>query len=254
MKLYAAYLIARSLILFANIWYAQHKIVKAIDENRHDDAASYINLVDINKLEKYKGQHLRNACRKGNIQLIKLLLKKGAHIDLDGIIWDIYEDGFVGPDGIQHDICQNVTISDDHVKMVELLLESKPSIVNQNERGRALHYACASGSLAMVKLLIEKKAKVNGFNYERYTPLYYACKGQHLPVIEFLLKNGADANLAENCNDRTIPLEVVIRSSIGYPDYYSNKNVELDHMLKIIELLVNLTRPKGRGFGFELSY
>src|ERR1700679_1519470 len=86
-----AYSLARSLWLAGSIWHAQKEMVKAIDQNRIDDVAAYINLVDINKLEEYKGDQLRDVCRKGHIELVKLLVKKGAYVCLNGILYDLFE-------------------------------------------------------------------------------------------------------------------------------------------------------------------
>lgn len=61
----------------------------------------------------------------------------------------------------------------------------------------ALHGACASGKLDIVKFLIQKGSDVNSQNKIGTTPLIYATINGHLDIINALIDNGADVNLLD---------------------------------------------------------
>ena len=51
-----------------------------------------------------------------------------------------------------------------------------------------LHEACSAGHLEMVKMLLEKGAKINVTNWDSETALHHACKENHQIVAEFLVE------------------------------------------------------------------
>ncbi|OUM60459.1 hypothetical protein PIROE2DRAFT_26976, partial [Piromyces sp. E2] len=54
--------------------------------------------------------------------------------------------------------------------------------------------ACRVGNIEMIKLLIEKGARINCIYSNIYTPLNIASKYNHLELVQFLLNNGAQIN------------------------------------------------------------
>lgn len=59
----------------------------------------------------------------------------------------------------------------------------------------ALHYAAASGSIEIVRMLLEKSAYIDAAAPNHTTPLMMAAGGGQTSVIKFLLEEGADATL-----------------------------------------------------------
>ncbi len=59
----------------------------------------------------------------------------------------------------------------------------------------ALHYAAAAGSTNIVKLLLEKAARIDAASPNGTTPLMMAARGGKLGVVKLLLAQGADARL-----------------------------------------------------------
>ncbi|MBA3954128.1 ankyrin repeat domain-containing protein [Candidatus Dependentiae bacterium] len=101
-------------------------------------------------------QLLYVAAKHGHIDLVQLLLSKGAKSD--------------GEQGTVY-----------HYKLNDLT---------------PLHAAAKKGHLAIVELLLCKKADVNLLgDYNCYSPIHLAVKNEHIAVVKVLLKYGADPNI-----------------------------------------------------------
>lgn len=61
----------------------------------------------------------------------------------------------------------------------------------------SLHYASSSGSVDVVKLLLDRGADINALDNKGTTPLMLAVKNNSLPIAELLLERGADVNLRD---------------------------------------------------------
>lgn len=65
-----------------------------------------------------------------------------------------------------------------------------------NRRGwTALHYAAASGNLAILRRLLEESAYIDAESPNRTTPLMMAARGGHRDAVKLLLDEGADVAL-----------------------------------------------------------
>ncbi|CAF2702278.1 unnamed protein product [Rotaria sp. Silwood2] len=68
-----------------------------------------------------------------------------------------------------------------------------------NTDSSAIHYACRSGHLNVVKYLLEQDSTIiNDPDIECWTSLHYACYNGHINIIKLLLKYNADVNLKDN--------------------------------------------------------
>jgi len=59
----------------------------------------------------------------------------------------------------------------------------------------ALHYAAASGNLAVIRRLLEVSAYIDAESPNKTTPLMMAARAGHAPAVKLLLDEGADASL-----------------------------------------------------------
>ncbi len=86
-----------------------------------------------------------------------------------------------------------------------------------------LHYAAASGHLAIVKMLLDHKADVNAKSQGGQTPLFMAVERDRLEVAKLLLANRANPNVKAS-TDITV-FGMAIYTAI------SNRNIELIRLL-----------------------
>jgi len=80
---------------------------------------------------------------------------------------------------------------------VRKVIEKGGNIDKKDIAGQtALMYAAESGSMEVVKYLVENGANVNAVSGDagRGTPLIYAAAANKLEVVKYLLENGADIN------------------------------------------------------------
>ena len=83
-----------------------------------------------------------------------------------------------------------ISVQEDHAAMVKLLLQRQAKVGARNQYGEtALMLAAANGNLELVKRLMAHGAEVNltGWN-----PLIYAAWRGRTEVVKYLLDNGAD--------------------------------------------------------------
>lgn len=101
------------------------------------------------------------------------------------------------------------------IDRVKELVNENPSLIRTcrhqdptnrsfNVDGSAIHYACRSGHLNVVRFLIEKDASIlNDFDCELWTPLIYACYNGHKPIVEYLIEKNADQTIKDSFLSQT---------------------------------------------------
>ena len=119
---------------------------------------------------------LREACKRGNVDIVRLLLDNGATPNLD----------------IDRELPIYAAVRFRHIRVVELLL-SRGVDVNAVKHGlcdeaTALSYACTDDQVDMVKLLLHHGAKID---IDDPSALVGAAKKRHQAVVELLLHHGA---------------------------------------------------------------
>ncbi|MFN7098048.1 MAG: ankyrin repeat domain-containing protein, partial [Gammaproteobacteria bacterium] len=124
------------------------------------------------------------AARNGHLEIVKLLLDKGA---------DVKEKNSYG------ETILYLVAGNDHLEMVNLLLTKGADVNEKNEYGStALHGAAAKGQLEIVKLLLEKGADVKEKDDKGNTALHFAARNGHLEIVKLLLDKGADVKEKDN--------------------------------------------------------
>ncbi|KAK2812422.1 hypothetical protein FQN50_001423 [Emmonsiellopsis sp. PD_5] len=81
-----------------------------------------------------------------------------------------------------------------HGAIVRLLLENGQSAASINGFTPILNRAARSGTLPVMKILLENGADVNSKNFEGWTPLHVAADAGQDAAVTVLLENGADIN------------------------------------------------------------
>ena len=141
--------------------------------------------VPVDVREHKGGTPLYEATRRGQLDVMKLLLKNGADVD----------------DAGQEGLCTPLCLAAEYnqVEAARLLLKHGADINHQTTFGNTpLHMASMQtwhGDSEIVQLLIEEgKADMNLLSYSGCYALYCAVNKNHTPAALYLLSKGADAN------------------------------------------------------------
>eukprot|EP01116_Phalansterium_solitarium_P024696 TRINITY_DN9119_c0_g1_i1.p1 TRINITY_DN9119_c0_g1~~TRINITY_DN9119_c0_g1_i1.p1 ORF type:complete len:1155 (+),score=322.34 TRINITY_DN9119_c0_g1_i1:118-3465(+) len=152
------------------------------------------------------------ACFDGKVDVVRLLLSKGASVksrDAEGRT------------------CLHQAVKGGHLELSEVLIAEGAAVNAQTVDGvTPLHHACSNASdadhLALVQLLVENGAQINRADHEGTTPLHQALTlASSAPMVEYLLRHGADPDA--RTSNGICPLHVVA----------------FDGQLRAIEALVN---------------
>lgn len=161
------------------------------------------NGADPHILNKRGVSPLHYASRTGNAEVVNLLLKHDAKVDLKTLALNT---------PLAYACGSNVDASyTPNPKVVELLLQggADPNIPTA-DGWSPLHCAVESGDVKIVELLLKYNANVNYLAQGHTTALAYACYGtKHKPnlkVVELLLQSGADPYIATENGETPLSL------------------------------------------------
>jgi hypothetical protein len=129
-------------------------------------------------------QDIYDACRKGNLELIKQLSK-------------------VNPDTINTPNKSGYTpliIAGyrNQLEAVKVLLDLGANVNAVSEDGTVLTAACYKSNTALVKILLEQHADVNVKNNAGTTPLMFAIMAENEEIVKLLIENKADTQTMDN--------------------------------------------------------
>ena len=113
------------------------------------------------------------AVEKGNLDIARLLLEKGA--DIHAKRTDDWKDSTL-----------TLACSNGDEAMVKLLLNGGADVNSSNRRGPAIVLAAEKGHTGVVKLLLAMGAKVTVKDWEGFTPRQVASRGGHEGVVDLL--------------------------------------------------------------------
>jgi ankyrin repeat protein len=84
----------------------------------------------------------------------------------------------------------------EEVQRIQALIKDSPDLINApDQKGETLlQSAAAKGKLAVVKVLLENGAAVDGLQQPGLTPLHYAAANGHKAVVDLLLSKGAKSD------------------------------------------------------------
>lgn len=100
-------------------------------------------------------------------------------------------------------------------KAIELICNSQIDFTfkNPDHQGYSLlHYAVLSGSMELVRVLINQGSPVDLYDEAGWTPLHYASSFAKQPLMQFLIESGANFN-ARNTNFNSTPLHLAVSAN-----------------------------------------
>ncbi len=156
--------------------------------------------VDIDMKDSNDRTALHHAISKGQYNVAKLLLSKGADkncVDKYGITPILL--------AVEKDL-----------SMFQLLLDYKANIqAVDNEHNTVLHHAANAGSTKIVEELIKinPEIMIDAKNKEGQTPLHLAGKNNDISTVEALLRAGADVTIKDNKGKK--PVDYVLEDYPG---------------------------------------
>lgn len=128
-----------------------------------------------------RGTALEKACSAGSIDMVKLLLDRGADVHARG-------DNDRSINGALYIACVKGNLD-----IARILLEKGAQVDRQDYYSqKPLTGACYSGNVDLVKLLVEKGAEIN--EPEHWAPLGVACTEGSIEIARILIEGGADVN------------------------------------------------------------
>jgi serine/threonine-protein phosphatase 6 regulatory ankyrin repeat subunit B len=182
---------------------------------------------DVNIIDNNNRNALHYACRKGQSDVVDLLLKKHCNVNLndklmetplfiaceeghvdivkmlinqDNCMIDVFD---VEGNGLLHATCGKSCRSD-HNKTPDMLystkdgrieiigiLLGKSSDVNvlNNEGQSVLHAACVFGDTEIVDILLRNNSNVNQCDKAKKTPLFIACEEGYIDIVRLLIES-----------------------------------------------------------------
>lgn len=153
--------------------------------NRHNEIVTYLldMGVDVNTSDEVR--LLSVAVNSNNLELVKLLLQRGAKVNLPT------KKGKSVP---IHGACNS-----ENPEIVRLLIAHGAKVSSKSADGQTPLHRCQNKAVAEV--LIKYGASVNAKDANGYTPLHWFATPREIidkPTIEYLLSQGADLNARDN--------------------------------------------------------
>ena len=158
---------------------------------------------DVNWTDSEGVTALMEACESGNYEICRRLIELGANVNAT-CNYQLTALNY---------LCGK---SDGNVKILELLVENGVDVhhITSDQRG-ALHFAAKSGSLTIVKRLLELGIDPNGRAFDFKTPLHFLFTwdwvddaNDTLAVAKVLVDAGADVNAADDNGDTPLSLTI----------------------------------------------
>lgn len=136
---------------------------------------------DLNVFNIYGDSPLHGASQRGFASIVDLLIKKGADLDAESL-------------SSQHSAI-NYAAMGGHIDVVNLLLEKGANIEIKTQGSTALHLAARGGHRNIVELLINNGLDVNLQIDDGPAPLHSAVANGQEEIVNLLISKGANVNV-----------------------------------------------------------
>ena len=170
------------------------------------------------RLGYHEGTPLHRACRWGSLEMIKMLIGKGADSD------DIHG-GVMGT--IFQAACRRDDTNNEKSAVLNYLLNIKRADENQSSRhwGNNLSTACLMADMEIVKALVNRGVDVKGEDGLRRRPIHFALY-RTLERVKYLREKGADLSV-KDVMDRNALHFAVVSGRLDIVKYVINEKPEL---------------------------
>jgi len=160
---------------------------------------------DVNCLSSFQSTPLGTACSRGNLDLVRHLLKNGASPNLkrSGGVTPIFDAVYIYEQALE--ISKSLTpeykVYDYSIKdtIFDLLIINGADIYHVDSlQTNLLMMASMYDRYYVVKKLLKKGFNINERSFYGITALMYAARTGNYKIVELLLKNGADIRCIDN--------------------------------------------------------
>lgn len=140
------------------------------------------------------------ACHKGSADTVAILLENGAEIE--------------ARDDLGKTPLIVAALSGSNASIIDLLLDFHADIDNCDREGMtALAWASKNGNLSVVKLLVNRGATIDSPDFFHTTPLIWACWKEHWDIADYLIQKGADINAKNKCEISPLKASIIRENS-----------------------------------------
>jgi ankyrin repeat protein len=205
----------------------------------------------VNVRDKRGFTPLSMAAQKGNLDVVKLLVEKGAAVDAKAnyvgspaSVSEFYADPQIvklltvkAPIEATGATPLYIAAKEGHVAVMTVLLDKGAAIdAKADDAGTPLTISALNGHAGAVELLLDRGAAVEGFSKGGATALVLAGQSGHASIVQMLLKKGAAVDAKDD--DGFTPLARAVQ----------HRDVESAMRLDVIKLLLaNGADPGARG-------
>lgn len=179
--------------------------------------------IDLLSLQPEVGNALHRATREGELEIVKLLIQRGANINIENLQDLTALDLAVinkNTEIVKFLISQNADVNrvntrgvtpliySNSLEITRLLLEAgaTATINHVSDRGSALHRAAPMGDLKMIKFLIQHGANIHIESLQGLTALDLAVMYGITNVVKFLIRKNVDVNRVNAQGDTPLTL------------------------------------------------
>ncbi|KAL6404907.1 Ankyrin repeat-containing domain [Ilyonectria robusta] len=155
----------------------------------------------LNEFSAWKQTPLATASKQDHMEVVQLLIEKGANINARHRRTDIYCLPFTIFRARNRKMLRPCLSAlegasqNGHIGIVQFLLERGADTSPHHSRvDSVIQYASAKGHEEIIRLLVEHGADVNCRSGARGSAIQQASCGGHLSIVKFLLEHGADVN------------------------------------------------------------
>ena len=234
----------------ANVQLSFHEAVKNndVDTARRMIAAG----ADVNApYDEYENRALLDACYRGNLDLVKMLVDAGANVNLPDscgtvpltrAIVSIHETHdvvkYLIKCGANVNACEGeswtpleTAVHENAADIVKILLEAgaNPQICSEKSES-SLIMAADWGYVDIIEMLLEAGADPNSEYEDNYTPLAVACRWGHAEAAELLLKAGANPHATDSCYNDSILMDAAEGNNPKCIKMLLERNVDVNHV------------------------